>query len=920
MATGYILIWYTFDPTTDRCLMSFMMEPPKFFDMGVKVKNQISSNHMISPYKLYLYSEFDFPARQNDRFDIRDSFPVLFVPGNSGSYQQVRSLASTCIRRQIQSLDAYKFIFYTIDFGGQLSGLNGKLVEDQTEYVNLCLQKIKEMFSDKFNGVILVGHSVGGFISKSLFTIPQFDPKSVPLIISLSSPLVKPYLTFDYRMRELYNVTNEYWQRYSPDRSRTTTAISISGGKSDRLVPTQLTLDPHFDISLTTASAKDVWFSADHNGITWCREFMYKLSHMLSAVMDKQSNRLYPKPKLIQFLVSQLLNDPKSSNYLPQIISRESKIFKSVNIEKFNGFHQIHRSQFSGMVHLLDISKIQNSGLMIVVDHNNVMKQNGIYGCQGIDQTETGQTTCLVKTNLLDYATPIPSSIYEPQRTIIKLTGNNSLRQLNYIALDFSSSDKMLPESVILLAVNLEATEAIQLPSLSEYLIRTIFRYSNIMTNVKYPFNSILIYRRFVIKNQKFKNQYYTMKFEAHSCQRESRATSGIVTMFRKGYLVAGFTSDAKNHDKMSLSVELKPEIDMIINNANQSSDEINDETILDTYLDGNCQHKITLEFNLLRMIVNLIRTQLELILTCATYIACVKILASHFEIINKTNQPIFMALSGFVVIYHSLPNEDRMNSTKLDIVIESILQFGFAYGLTILLGFILDRLIDVAIILNRMQSYWIRKPNQNDEEIAGDGLQRISQSKNLDVSIFVLVTAMSLVLSAASSSILGLLLLIKLGLSIESQRMKHRFSPRDMQKIEDVHNLLINLGSLSVLSFIANIPAALIKIKTGRAILMNFDLSYENSINLLSCLMCFVLIRITCLRLETFLTKQQITQSQRPSSNIAINRLNSMLKNHVPSSSFHLILLLVTLTVHVNLCHINHALLATLIIINLAC
>lgn len=134
IATTYILTWYILTPSPNRCQMTFMMEPPKFIPIEID-RDTNHDGHLTYPdvarngdaqqhtaelkYKLYMYSEFGFPMAGDIRRDLRDSMPVLFVPGNAGSYQQVRSLASTCIRRQLQSLDAFKFIFYTIDFGGQ---------------------------------------------------------------------------------------------------------------------------------------------------------------------------------------------------------------------------------------------------------------------------------------------------------------------------------------------------------------------------------------------------------------------------------------------------------------------------------------------------------------------------------------------------------------------------------------------------------------------------------------------------------------------------------------------------------------------------------------------------------------------------------------------------------------------------------
>lgn len=228
-----------------------MMELPKFLPVPIQ-ESALTTTH--SHYQLFMYSEFDFPRSSNPQEDLVDSMPVLFVPGYAGSYQQARSLASTCIRRQLRSLHAAKFVFYTVIFGEQLSGINGKLLIEQIDFVGKAVKQIKANHIGHSGGIILIGHSVGGFISKALMARDDFSPESVGLIISLARPLRSLPLFFDHNVRNLYQITTQHWNKLASKEREKFVALSISGGHSDRLVPPHLAEDDNFDISITTSA------------------------------------------------------------------------------------------------------------------------------------------------------------------------------------------------------------------------------------------------------------------------------------------------------------------------------------------------------------------------------------------------------------------------------------------------------------------------------------------------------------------------------------------------------------------------------------------------------------------------------------------------------------------------------------------
>ena len=85
-------------------------------------------------YRLYLYRERHF-----EPMDLPNGSPALFVPGNSGSYGQVRSVASSAARqfykengsgeRRMNGEDAPPGVahtdWYTIDFNEDFSAFSG---------------------------------------------------------------------------------------------------------------------------------------------------------------------------------------------------------------------------------------------------------------------------------------------------------------------------------------------------------------------------------------------------------------------------------------------------------------------------------------------------------------------------------------------------------------------------------------------------------------------------------------------------------------------------------------------------------------------------------------------------------------------------------------------------------------------------
>ncbi len=73
--------------------------------------------------------------------------PVIFVPGNSGSHKQVRSLASVSLRKAADDDDVpFHFDYFAVDFDEEFSALYGGTLEGQAQFLEECVQHVLGMY------------------------------------------------------------------------------------------------------------------------------------------------------------------------------------------------------------------------------------------------------------------------------------------------------------------------------------------------------------------------------------------------------------------------------------------------------------------------------------------------------------------------------------------------------------------------------------------------------------------------------------------------------------------------------------------------------------------------------------------------------------------------------------------------------
>lgn len=172
---------------------------------------QFSANTQFPNYGLYYYYE---GVRQPlDPLKMRmTGAPVIFVPGNAGSYKQVRSLASVALRKAREHPEAGIHLdYYTIDYDEELSALYGGYMYHQQSFLKHCIRTIASLYR-RPSPIVLIGHSMGGKLAQSVLTDAEIG-QHINAIISISTPLDQPVLNLDSHLSQFYMETHELLSR-----------------------------------------------------------------------------------------------------------------------------------------------------------------------------------------------------------------------------------------------------------------------------------------------------------------------------------------------------------------------------------------------------------------------------------------------------------------------------------------------------------------------------------------------------------------------------------------------------------------------------------------------------------------------------------------------------------------------------------
>ncbi|KAL2267769.1 hypothetical protein VTJ83DRAFT_5046 [Remersonia thermophila] len=289
------------------CRMSYMR--PSYAKL-----TEFDTEHtrLASKYSLYLYREqgVDHDAKVR-------GVPVLFIPGNAGSYKQVRPIAAEAANyfhdvlqhdEAVRAAGVRNLDFFTVDFNEDITAFHGQTLLDQAEYLNEAVRYILSLYLDPRisdrdpdlpdpTSVIVLGHSMGGVVARAMLIMPNYQANSINTIITMSAPHARPPVSFDGQIVQTYKDINDYWRRaYSQQWANNNplwhvTLVSIAGGGLDTVVPSDyasvesLVPDTH-GFTVFTTSIPHVWTSMDHQAILWCDQFRKVIAQALYDVID----------------------------------------------------------------------------------------------------------------------------------------------------------------------------------------------------------------------------------------------------------------------------------------------------------------------------------------------------------------------------------------------------------------------------------------------------------------------------------------------------------------------------------------------------------------------------------------------------------------------------------------------------------
>eukprot|EP00752_Nemacystus_decipiens_P014209 g12638.t1 len=174
-------------------------------------------------YRLMRYLDAKLPA--SDKADPLKprGIPVLFVPGHLGKYDQARSLGSQAAEMKISS-PRRRLDVFTLDLLEEWTAMHGSLVWRQAEFLNHAVEAILDLYSDvpAVESVMVVGHSLGGLVARTAFTLPSYQAGSITDILTLGTPHERAPWGMDYSYLRLYQCTDSLWRWHSssPSRSR----------------------------------------------------------------------------------------------------------------------------------------------------------------------------------------------------------------------------------------------------------------------------------------------------------------------------------------------------------------------------------------------------------------------------------------------------------------------------------------------------------------------------------------------------------------------------------------------------------------------------------------------------------------------------------------------------------------------------
>ncbi|XP_016289241.1 GPI inositol-deacylase isoform X2 [Monodelphis domestica] len=394
----------------NKCSMSYMFEYPEY--QKINLPHKLTKQY--PTYELYLYGEGSY-AQENKNLMLT-GIPVLFLPGNAGSYKQVRSLGSIALRKAEDIDFKYHFDFFSINFNEELVALYGGSLKKQTKFVHECIKIILKLYEGQEfapKSVAIVGHSMGGLVARALLTIKNFKPELVNLLVTQATPHTAPVMSLDSYLTDFYRTVNNYWILNSQDIKLIT--LSVAGGFRDYQVRSglaSLTRLSHETktLSVLTSAIPRTWASTDHLSIVWCKQLQLATIRAFFDLIDDDTKQITMKPKKKMAVLNHhfVKNPAKLFEETPNIIADLTGTSKWVPVKvtkwTFMAFNESYAMYFA-----FPLSNHRKTYSHMYCRNSMLDTHSWIYGCinsvsmctQGVDLSWKSELLPTMKTFML---------------------------------------------------------------------------------------------------------------------------------------------------------------------------------------------------------------------------------------------------------------------------------------------------------------------------------------------------------------------------------------------------------------------------------------------------------------------------------------------------------------------------------------
>lgn len=382
--------------------------------------------------------------------------PVLFIPGNSGSYKQARSLASVALRKGIDNDWFQHLDYFVVDLNEEYSALFGGVLEEQTHFIEHAIKAILKLYQRVEyppKKIVIIGHSIGGKIAQKLLTLSD-TAQLINTVITLASPMDKPVLNWDIHIDSFYRSIENFWiynrqildmpsnnscankhrrPALSEDESRILDdklLVTIGGGNKDLMVHSGLTDSKFSDLHVMSTAMSKVWVECDHLCIVWCLQIVLVVNRFLYSMIEPIKYKA-SRSKGLSFIDDKATRLAKAEYYFMGLQSVQSmkqdneKMFKMESPDEAD-WHEDNRRIFSEKFKngnnrtRIQMIRLTENFLhrAVRVELINQESNEWVFGCEAAETTGKSRY-CSRALSLSNLTMKVPSDL--PDRVTISL-------------------------------------------------------------------------------------------------------------------------------------------------------------------------------------------------------------------------------------------------------------------------------------------------------------------------------------------------------------------------------------------------------------------------------------------------------------------------------------------------------------------